>query len=189
MLHHNTEGGLFSGYEDAGHRSEEEDTADLYSVLSTLEDFRGDDGKLHFKLCYPEVRWAETADRCNEWRQQSNPYTSTEIRGFEAVGKLAFPHQSECRPWKVGTETLLQCRYPLLLYYYLQGIGLDIAGELAESVINDSPNVGAPQRHSAIGALRYWQHQPYIAGPRRCHEQDWRVDEVTKVYLYVKKDD
>ena len=106
VLHHNTEGGLFSGYEDAGHRSEDEDSADLYSVLSTLEDFRGDDGKLHFKLCYPEVRWAETADRCNEWRQQSNPYTSTEIRGFEAVGKLAFPHQSECRPWKVGT-----CRY------------------------------------------------------------------------------
>ena len=116
MLHHNTEGGLFSGYEDAGHRSEEEDTADLYSVLSTLEDFRGDDGKLHFKLCYPEVKWAETADRCNEWRQQSNPYTSTVIRGFKAVGKLAFPHQSECRPWKVGSETLLQCRY---YYYYL----------------------------------------------------------------------
>ena len=75
------------------------------------------------------------------------------------------------------------------IHNYAQGLGLDIAGELAESVINDSPHVGAPQRHSAIGALRYWQHQPYIAGPRRCHEQDWRVDEVTKVYLYVKKDD
>ena len=115
MLHHNTEGGLFSGYEDAGARSEEDDSADLYSVLGTLEDFRGDNGKLHFKLCYPEVKWAKTAARCNEWRQRSNPYTHTEIRGFEPVGKLAFPHQSECRPWKVGTETLLQCRYPQLL--------------------------------------------------------------------------
>jgi hypothetical protein len=48
----------------------------LFSRLSDLEKFRGRDGKLHLKLCYPKLGSNSILDPpCVEWKQLSNPFS------------------------------------------------------------------------------------------------------------------
>jgi len=66
----------------------------LYSILNKLEDFRSTDGKFRLKLCYPRTGSGEplnnikaqtSGEQCNEWRQTSNPISSTSVSGVERV--------------------------------------------------------------------------------------------------------
>ena len=63
---------------------------DNYSILVDLEDYRGDDGKFHFKLEWPEgSSWNSGGGNIDflphEWKQTSNPATSTSVTGYEAI--------------------------------------------------------------------------------------------------------
>ena len=50
---------------------------DTFAILDQLEDFRGADGKLEFKMRWPDAK--------NVWFQKSNPVTSDGVEGFEPV--------------------------------------------------------------------------------------------------------
>lgn len=50
---------------------------DTFAILDQLEDFRGSDGKLEFKMRWPDAN--------NVWFQKSNPVTSDSVEGFEPV--------------------------------------------------------------------------------------------------------
>ena len=60
-----------------------------YSLISNLEHLddklRVEDNSFHFKLCYWGPNLGELDGGCNEWRQKSNPVTSTSVQGFKAV--------------------------------------------------------------------------------------------------------
>ena len=49
-----------------------------FAILDEMEDFRGSDGKFHFKLKWP----GDTTEY--EWKQTSNPATET-ISGYEGI--------------------------------------------------------------------------------------------------------
>ena len=57
--------------------------APISGILDTLDDsFKGDDGKFHFKLVWPQ----KTGDNYNEWKQTTNPVTEVQsVAGYEAV--------------------------------------------------------------------------------------------------------
>jgi len=78
IFSHNTRGGIFASDADARKKNHENPSADLYSILYQLEDFRTPEG-FYFKLCYPEL------NRCNLWIQTSNPAEEWKIEGFQAV--------------------------------------------------------------------------------------------------------
>ena len=59
-------------------------TADLYSILNTLEKYRDYEGKFTFKICYPEFK-GNGNGTCNEWKQSSNPANESIITDFEAI--------------------------------------------------------------------------------------------------------
>ena len=60
-----------------------------YPLLSNLqhldEKHRVEDNSFHFKLCYSAENLGELSGGCNEWRQNSNPVTSTAVDGFKAI--------------------------------------------------------------------------------------------------------
>ena len=85
-------GGLFKSRSDALSKNPENEDAKLFSILDELENYRGQDGNLQFKLCYPEF------GKCNEWIQLSDPVKETRIRGFKAIS-LAFQKRGDLRPW------------------------------------------------------------------------------------------
>ena len=89
IFRHDIKGGFFTDYAEAGNKNTEDENADLFSVLDTLDFFRGLDGKFLFKLCYPEVE-GSTGGHCNEWYQTSDPFTDSVITGFDPV-KIEFP--------------------------------------------------------------------------------------------------
>ena len=89
IFRHDIKGGFFTDYAEAGNKNAEDENADLFSVLDTLDFFRGLDGKFLFKLCYPEVE-GSTGGHCNEWYQTSDPFTDSVITGFDPV-KIEFP--------------------------------------------------------------------------------------------------
>ena len=74
MFSHDTAGGLFLDQEDALSKNPDNPEAALYSALDQLETFRGPEGSLRLKLCYPEL-----AGGCNEWVQTSNPATRPDM--------------------------------------------------------------------------------------------------------------
>ena len=84
VFSHDTAGGMFSSQEDALSKNPNTTGALLFSILDQLEDFRNDDGSFHFKLCYPELAGVG-GGRCNEWLQDSNPATETDIAGFRPI--------------------------------------------------------------------------------------------------------
>ena len=88
----NSKSGLFwSNLTDALYKNPDNPNADLYSILSKLENYRsrGAEKRFRFKLCYPELTWGIDGKKCNEWYQTSNPATDSNITGFEAID-LAF---------------------------------------------------------------------------------------------------
>ena len=64
--------------------NEDDPTNDNYSILENLEDYRDDDGKLHFKLVWPQ---SSTYTGNQEWKQTSNPVSATSggVSGYEAI--------------------------------------------------------------------------------------------------------
>lgn len=82
---HKTSGGFWSGL-DASSHNVDDPTADLYSVLEKLEDFRGGDGK--FKL---RINWPDLGAGKNIWKQSLNPVTTpgmsptNPVAGYEAL--------------------------------------------------------------------------------------------------------
>ena len=47
----------------------------MFSRLGDLENFRGNDGKFHFKLCLPLIQTRSLTELpCYEFKQLSNPF-------------------------------------------------------------------------------------------------------------------
>ena len=83
VFSHDTSGGLFADGTDALTKNSDNTDAKLFSVLSSLDTLRLEDGTFHLKLCYPEL--AEYDNPCNEWTQTSNPATDTTIQNFVPI--------------------------------------------------------------------------------------------------------
>ena len=62
-----------------------DDTADRYSILSQLEDYKNSEGEFRFMLCYPSYSAGLDGRYCNEWVQTTNPVTSTTVTGNDTV--------------------------------------------------------------------------------------------------------
>ena len=76
--------GFFANHADAHNKNADNETADMFSILDQLEDFRDCDGNFHFKICYPEL--AENFSfPCNEWIQGRNPFEDKLLRGFKPI--------------------------------------------------------------------------------------------------------
>jgi len=145
VFNHNTAGGFFDASnspDDVLSKNPTDPNAELYSILDTLENFRDEEGKFTFKLCYPEEYAGNGAGRCNEWKQTSNPATETTITGFEAIGTLAWNIRSDDKPWG-GLGKNADSRYAL---------------------IDDLPKSG--DWWTAIGAFVSYGSASTIPGPR-----------------------
>ena len=70
----------------------EDQGASLFSRLDQLEQFRGEGGKFHFKIVYPELGGS------NEWLQTSNPTKANTIEGFEPIS-LDYKVNGQYGPW------------------------------------------------------------------------------------------
>jgi plastocyanin len=57
------------------------DTADTYSILDELENYRKVNGEFEFKLIWPEHEGTNS----QQWIQKSNPATSTHVAGYKEV--------------------------------------------------------------------------------------------------------
>ena len=72
---------------NGGNRNSVNNNAANYSQLQNLENFRGDDGKLTFKMTYPNNK---TLTSPQIWKQTSNPWTvrnnrSGQVDGYQAI--------------------------------------------------------------------------------------------------------
>jgi hypothetical protein len=72
---------------NGGNRNSVNNNAANYSQLQNLENFRGDDGKLTFKMTYPKNN---TLTSPQIWKQTSNPWTvrnnrSGQVDGYQAI--------------------------------------------------------------------------------------------------------
>ena len=120
-------GGFFADHTEAGNKNADNETADLFSILYQLEQYRTCTGEFHFKLCYPGL--AENYSfPCNEWTQFSNPTNDDVIKDFKPIN-ITF--QSKNKDFK--------------------GLSLSFNGK-EESLIEDHP-FGSKQSFS-IGTLK-----------------------------------
>jgi len=94
-----SDGKFFSSLQDALNKNPTDPSANLFSILDTLENYRLFDGRLKFKLCYPDLKWGKNGKQCNEWYQTSNPVTEYTITGFQAIN-LAFEYDGLLGEWK-----------------------------------------------------------------------------------------
>ena len=76
--------GFFANHMDAHSKNTENETADMFSILDQLEQYRDCDGNFHLKICYPELAENFTFP-CNEWVQSLNPFTEKILRGFKPI--------------------------------------------------------------------------------------------------------
>merc|ERR1711892_1305385 len=76
--------GYFGDLMEAEHKNAENESADLFSILYQLEQFRNCDGVFHFKLCYPDLV-GNFNFPCNEWTQSSNPLYESLIEDFTPI--------------------------------------------------------------------------------------------------------
>ena len=93
--HRTSSGHLFESNEDVLTRNSEKSSwknNTEYPLLSNLHYFeslddnlRVEDNSFHFQLCYWGENLGELNGGCNEWRQNSNPVTSTAVEGFKVV--------------------------------------------------------------------------------------------------------
>ena len=103
---------------EAEHKNAENESADLFSILYQLEQFRNCDGVFHFKLCYPDLVGNFTFP-CNEWTQSSNPLYESLIEDFTPI-KITFNSSDAEFPglaWsRRGLESCLLEDYPYNSY-------------------------------------------------------------------------
>ena len=104
VYQHNLAGGFFADAEAARESNPTDPSADLYSILNRVEEFRKD-GVFHIRFCWPEVTSGLINDfPCNEWTQSSNFAEEIEIEDFEPIalsftgyfGGLAVSPPSSC---------------------------------------------------------------------------------------------
>ena len=158
IFRHDNKGGFFADYAEAGNKNPDDENADLFSILDTLDFFRGVDGKFLFKLCYPEVE-GSTGGHCNEWYQTSNPFTDSDITGFENV-RSEFELKSEGK-----TDVFA-------------GLGRNSDGASAsKSAVSNSPLTG--YWWMAVGQ---YKEQSFLPGPVEAGGEA-----VTVVELFVSK--
>ena len=157
-----TSGGLFSNYDEVGSMNINNPDAQLFSTLGSLENYRNVFGKFRFKLCYPELTWGINGSTCNEWIQESNPYTDSIITGFEEIS-LAFNNDGMRDAWR--------------------GLGKNLGGAFSDNAaIDDVPEGGG--YFSTVGGYTYWDGIK-IAGPRHPTSQEGSFSQITMVKLYV----
>ena len=76
--------GFFADHAEALNKNADNETADLFSILYQLDQYRTCSGEFHFKLCYPGL--AENYSfPCNEWTQFSNPTIDNVIKDFKPI--------------------------------------------------------------------------------------------------------
>merc|ERR1719342_1675549 len=158
VFYHNTDGGLFSSPEDALSKNVDDPSADLFSILDKLEEYKSAGG-FHFRLCYLELVSVGDGDGCNEWIQTSNPATDSTITGFWPVS-ISFPYNSNLKNWT--------------------GIGKDVS-EYRGAFIDDVPS--SSYWWTAIGAYKFHGSPSTIPGPRNLKNDQFLVHQVE---LYVK---
>ena len=107
-----------------------------FSILGSLDSFKTEDGKFHFMLCYPDLTFGNDGKYCNEWKQTSNPASSTSIQGYEEIS-IAFP-------WNGGK-------------------GLALSSTSDHCFIDNSPNSG--NWWWCVGAFAYHGSTGYWPGP------------------------
>jgi len=161
VFSHNTDGGLFTSPEDALSKNVDDPSAELYSILGQLEEYKSEDG-FHFRLCYPELVGVNDGDGCNEWIQTSNPATDSTITGFKNIS-ISFPYDSYMKDW--------------------HGIGKDITSKYLGAFIDDSPK--GDYFWTSIGAYQYHGSASTIPGPYKSNISSENQYLVKKVELYV----
>merc|ERR1719481_880976 len=87
VFSHDTSGGMFKNDEETLSKNEDNPDAKLFSILDVLESMRLKDETFHLKICYPEIARKYANRPCNEWIQESNPATESEIRGYREIHK------------------------------------------------------------------------------------------------------
>ena len=161
--HNSTNREFWTNSTEVLYKNPDNPNADLFSILSILDNYKGSDGRFRFKLCYPELTWGVDGKKCNEWYQTSNPATDTTITGFEKIGNLAFTKNSYLGPWA--------------------GLGKQSPSSPDAAFIDDAPT--EYYWYSAIGAYIAWGSENTIPGPRK--DPPFTYSVVHKVELYVYK--
>ena len=76
--------GFFKDLKDTHNKNADNETADLFSILDQLEQYRTCRGDFHLKICYPEL--AENFSfPCNEWTQSNNPFSDKLLKDFKPI--------------------------------------------------------------------------------------------------------
>ena len=115
--------------------------------------FKNKEGKFHFKLCYPQIQ------KCNEWKQTSNPVEDIKIKGFEPVGKLSFTENGLGEDWG----------------------GLGKSKKESHTLIDDTGTGSDNKWNMAVGAFKHEdKDKKTIPGPKG-------EKKIRQVELYVKK--
>ena len=122
--------GFFANHEDAHNKNSDNETADMFSILDQIEEYRNCDGNFHFKICYPDLQ-ENYSFPCNEWIQSLNPFNDKLLRGF--------------KPINITFQSVTQD---------FNGLGMSARGR-GDSFIDDSPFMTSdPERAFSIGSLR-----------------------------------
>ena len=88
--------GFFMDHKDAKTKNPNNETAELFSILGELEQYRSCSGDFHFKICYPELS-ENFSFPCNEWTQSNNPSNNYIVRDYNPIN-ITF--QSSTRDFK-----------------------------------------------------------------------------------------
>ena len=84
---------LFKNLKDAKNKNADNETADLFSILDELEQYKSCSGDFHLKIYYPQL--AENFSfPCNEWTQSSNPVSDSIVRDFKPIN-ITFQSQTK----------------------------------------------------------------------------------------------
>jgi len=73
--------------------------AEVYSILDSLEDFRGSDGKFELKMMWPDY-W-------NIWSQTSNPAAPSPVSGYAPIDVQYTAENFGGLEWNDGTNTTM----------------------------------------------------------------------------------
>ena len=76
--------GFFKDQADAKNRNAQDESADLFSILDQLEEYRLCSGDFHIQLCYPELE-QNYSFPCNEWTQFNNPVLDSLISNYKPI--------------------------------------------------------------------------------------------------------
>ena len=140
IFSHDTSGGVFRSKKDALRKNSNNPDAKLFSILDALTQnndgsltkIRDEQGKFHFKICFPELKKSKWKGKkredgyCNEWLQSSNPVEESVVTGFQALD-LLFSKDGGQGPWrglgKGGEEDIALIDDTGAEHYYWMAVG------------------------------------------------------------------